>query len=86
MTAGQSSDEAQSFVAEAASVWERARREAQAGDENMKEWCSNLYTAISGHLLTGIHDVPNLRERNWSELLHDLGAWLIEHCDSVDGR
>jgi hypothetical protein len=86
MTAGLPSAEAQSFLGEAIGVWNRARDEAEADNENMREWRSNLYTAVSGQLLTGIQDVPNLRQTNWNVLLNDLGVRFVEYYDNVPGR
>src|SRR2546427_5734030 len=38
--------EAATFVAEATTAWDRARGAAEAGDEDVSEWRSNLYTAV----------------------------------------
>jgi len=86
MTAGLPSAEAQSFLGEAVSVWNRARDEAEAGNENMREWRSNLHTAVSGQLLAGIKDVPNLSQSNWKALLNDLGVRFVEYYNNVPGR
>jgi hypothetical protein len=79
MTAGMPPAEASIFVDETVTAWERVRGAAEAGDDNVREWRSNLYTAVSGHLLTGIQDVPNPRATNWKALLSDLCVRLLNN-------
>jgi hypothetical protein len=71
MTAGMPPAEASTFVDETVTAWNRVRGAAEAGDDNVRQWRSNLYTAVSGQLLTGIQDVPNLKATNWKAVLSD---------------
>ncbi len=86
MTAGMPPAEAATFVAEATTAWDRARAAAEAGDEDVSEWRSNLYTAVSGQLLTGIQDVPNLRATNWNALLSELCTRLRNDFGDAHAR
>lgn len=78
MTTGMPPAEAPTFVDEAATAWNRVRGAAETGDDNIREWRSNLYTAVSGQLLSGIQDVPNLRATNWNALLNELCTRLLD--------
>jgi len=77
MTAGMPPAEATAFVAEATTAWERVREAAEAGDDNLREWRSNLFTAVSGQLLSGIQETPNLRATNWRAVLSELCMRLL---------
>jgi len=86
MTTGMPLAEAPTFVAEAATAWNRVRGAAEAGDDDLREWRSNLYTAVSGQLLTGIQDVPNLRATNWNALLSELCMRLLNDFGDAYAR
>ncbi len=86
MTAGMPPADAPTFVDEAATAWNRVREAAEAGDDNIREWRSNLYTAVSGQLLTGIQDVPNLRATNWNVLLNELCTRLLNDLGDAYAR
>ena len=86
MTTGMPPTEAPTFVDEAATAWNRVREAAEAGDDNLREWRSNLYTAVSGQLLTGIQDVPNLRATNWNALLSELCLSLLNDFGDAYAR
>lgn len=81
MTVGMPPDEAAAFAGDAGMLFERLRDAAQSGDEVIREWRSDLYTAVSGKLLTGIQDVSNLGATNWNALLNDLCARLLDALD-----
>lgn len=78
MTSEMSPSDSDLFISNTVSVWNRGRDEAETGNEKMREWRSDLYTALSGHLLTGIQDVPNLRATDWKALFNDLDGRFIE--------
>jgi hypothetical protein len=78
MTAGMSPGDADAFLSNTVRVWNQGRDEAESGNEDMQEWRSNLYTAVSGQLLTGVQDIPNLRNTDWNAMFRDLGGRLIE--------
>ena len=86
MTTGMPPAEAPGFVDEAAAAWNRVREAAEVGDDSIREWRSNLYTAVPGQLLTGIQDVPNLRATNWKELLNGLCTRLLNDFGDAYAR
>jgi len=86
MTVGMLPAEAPTFVDEATTAWNRVRGAAEAGDDNIREWRSNLYTAVSGQLLTGIQDVPNLRATNWNALPNELCMRLLNDFGDAYAR
>jgi hypothetical protein len=86
MTAGMPPAEASSFLDEAGVLLERLREDARAGDDDVQEWRSDIYTAVSGHLMSCVHEMPNLRETNWNALLSELGTRLLDDSGSIKLR
>jgi hypothetical protein len=86
MATGMPPAEAAAFMDEACTAWERLRQAAETGDDNLREWRSDLFTAVSGHLLSGIEDLPNLRATNWKVLFADLCTRLLNDFGDAYAR
>jgi hypothetical protein len=85
MTTDLEPTQSDAFVADASTPWIGIAQAANRGGENVQEWLSNLFTAVSGHLLARIQDVPNLRATNWDQMLDDLFMRLLEQTSETAG-